>query len=249
MNRIGLSVVFCLLALTACAPQTTHKAPKQTIYVVTPSAEEAKTGDADVKQVVDAVKMIEAGHIQAAIDGPLNDVVRRYEAKYAGSKKKIYSARGMTDALLYSAAAMAVKPPVSSEVVGPAWAMAYWARGYAYNEMARYDDAIIELRKALALAPDDAQYQVELAFAYQQKHEWQPSLALYQSALDDADITAGDVPEMKCRALRGQGYDLVELHRLDEAEATYRACLKLQPNEPKSVNELEYIRQLRTKAG
>ena len=245
MKRIiQLAIVLCLLTLAACAPHAASKLPKKTIIMVTPSAAQAKVEDADVKQVVEAVKMLEAGHIQAAIDGPLDDVVRRYEAKYGNSKTKIYSARGMTDALLYSAASMTMKPPVSSTVIGPAWAMAYWGRGYAYNEMARYDEAIVELRKALALAPDDAQYQVELAYSYQQKHEWQQSLALFQSALDYADITASDVTEMKCKALRGQGYDLVELHRLDEAEAAYRACLKLKPNEPKSLGELEYIRRL-----
>lgn len=217
--------------------------------MVTPSAAQTKAEHADLKQVVDGVRMIEAGHVQAAIDGPLSDVVRRYEAKYGASKKKIYSARGMTDALLYSAAPMTMKPPVNSVVIGPAWAMAYWARGYAYNEMARYDEAIVELRKALALAPDDAQYQVELAYAYQQKRDWKQSLPLFQSAQDYADITASDPTEMKCKALRGQGYDLVELHRLDEAEAAYRACLKLKPNEPKSLGELEYIRQVRKKAG
>lgn len=251
MKRIiQLSMPFCcLLMLAACAPQAASKLPKKTIILVTPSAEQAKAEDADVKQVVDAVKMLEAGHIQAAIDGPLDDVVRRYEAKYRDSKVKIYSARGMTDALLYSMASRTMKPPVDSAVIGPAWAMAYWGRGYAYNEMARYDDAIVELRKALALAPEDSQYQVELAYAYQQKHEWQQSLSLFQSALDYAEITASDVPDMKCKALRGQGYDLVELHRLDEAEAAYRACLKLKPNEPRSLGELEYIRQVREKAG
>jgi len=250
MKRIiQLAMLLCLLTLAACAPQATSKLPKKTIVVVTPTAAETKAEDADVKQVVEAVKMLEAGHIQAAIDGPLDDVVRRYEAKYRGSKVKIYSARGMSDGLLYSMVSTAAKPPVSSVVIGPAWAMAYWGRGYAYNEMARYDDAIVELRKALELAPDDSQYQVELAYAYQQKHEWQQSLALFQSALDYADITASDASEMKCKALRGQGYDLVELHRLDEAVAAYRGCLKLKPNEPKSMGELEYIRRLRAKAG
>jgi tetratricopeptide (TPR) repeat protein len=244
---IQLAMLYCLLILAACAPQETSKASKMTINVVTPSTEDAKADDADVREVVDGVKMLEAGHVQAAIDGPFNDVARRYEAKYANSKSKIYSARGMTDALLYSLASTTAKPPVNSVVLGPAWAMAYWGRGYAYNEMARYDDAIIELHKALALAPYDTQYQVELAYAYQQKRDWQQSLALFQSALDYADITASQVLEMKCKALRGQGYDLVELHRLDEAEAAYRGCIKLQPNEPKSLAELQYIRQLRAK--
>ncbi len=250
MKRImQLMLMLCLPVLAACASQQTGKTRNMTINVVAPSKESAKAEDADVQEVVSGVKMLEAGKIQAAIDGPFNDVVSRYEAKYGNSKSKIYSARGMTDALLYSAASAIAKPPVNSVVIGPAWAMAYWGRGYAYNEMARYDEAIVELRKALALAPDDAQYLVELAYAYQQKGNWEQSLSLYQSAADYADITASDASEMHCKALRGQGYDLVELHRLSEAEAAYHGCLKVKPNEPKSLGELEYIRRLRAKAG
>jgi Flp pilus assembly protein TadD len=48
--------------------------------------------------------------------------------------------------------------------------------------------------------------------------------------------------------LRGQGYALVELHRLDEATGAYQGCLKLVPGEPKSLAELGYIQGLRAKA-
>ena len=51
-----------------------------------------------------------------------------------------------------------------------------------------------------------------------------------------------------CRKLRGQGYALVELHRLDEATGAYQGCLKLVPGEPKSLAELGYIQGLRAKA-
>ncbi|TNY26519.1 hypothetical protein BV497_08230 [Fulvimonas soli] len=203
--------------------------------------------DPDVQRVVDGVRMIQQGHIQAAIDGPFDEVARRYEAQYGASKEKIFSARGTADALLYASLAVSAKPPFSARVLGPAWAMAYWGRGYAYNEMARYDDAIVELRKALALAPMDSQYKIELAYAYQQKRQWDESLALYKDAEANADLTTADVPEIKCKALRGQGYDLVELHRYEEARAAYRACLKLVPDEPRSLGELKYIDAVQAK--
>ena len=53
---------------------------------------------------------------------------------------------------------------------------------------------------------------------------------------------------IKCVALRGQGYILVELHRLDEAEAAYRKCMALVPDEPNSKAELGYIAEQRKKA-
>jgi Flp pilus assembly protein TadD len=56
------------------------------------------------------------------------------------------------------------------------------------------------------------------------------------------------IVRLSCKALRGQGYALVELHRLDDAAAAYKACLKLEPGEPKSLGELGYIDGLRAKS-
>lgn len=234
-----------VLGLAGCATQP-GSGHKREIRIVEPSPEMQARETADVQRVVDGVEMIQQGHIQAAIDGPFDEVVQRYETRYRGSKAVIYSARGMTDALLYSTTAASAKHDVATTVIGPAWAMAYWGRGYAYNEMARYADAIVELNKALALAPFDAQYNIEIGFSYQRKSAWQESLQHYEVAEAYASLTTDEkaLAEVTCKALRGRGYDLVELHRYDEARAAYRGCLKLIPDEPKSLGELKYIDQV-----
>src|SRR5678815_2974641 len=83
--------------------------------------------------------------------------------------------------------------------------------GYAYSEMARYADARAELEKALALSPLDSQYKNELAFTYLHSRDWEKMLALYREAEGDAGISAipDEVSNLKCTALRGQGYALV----------------------------------------
>ncbi|QNK00454.1 tetratricopeptide repeat protein [Dyella telluris] len=202
--------------------------------------------DADEQQVLEGLKMIQAGQILAAIDGPINAVINKYEAKYGQHPKDTYSARGATDALLY--AGIGAKDKRNVVVLGPAWAMAYWARGYAYGEMNRYDDEQAELEKALALAPFDAQYSNELAYVLMQKRDWNGAMEHYRAGQEYAPLTAADgVTPMQCAALRGQGYVLVELHRLDEAEAKYRECLTLIPGEPKSLGEIGYIHEQKKK--
>lgn len=227
---------------TAPAPLATVAAGHKTTINIAPKASD----DADVAEVLRGVKMIQSGQIMAAIDGPLNDIVHKYEAQYGAHPKDIYSARGMADAVLYAGLGASQKRNV--QVLGPAWAQAYWARGYAYGEMARYDDEEVELGKALALAPYDAQYNNELGYVMIQKRDWNKALSLYEKGETYAQITMGDDAAFgQCAALRGQGYALVELHRLGEAEAKYRECLKITPGEPKSLGEIGYIEDLKKK--
>lgn len=44
-----------------------------------------------------------------------------------------------------------------------------------------------------------------------------------------------------------KAFALVDLKQLDDAEASYRKCLAIIPDEPKSVGEIEYINQQRKK--
>lgn len=49
------------------------------------------------------------------------------------------------------------------------------------------------------------------------------------------------------RALRGQGYSLVELGDLDAGEQKYQQSLALNPDDTMSKQELDYIKGLRAK--
>jgi tetratricopeptide (TPR) repeat protein len=54
-------------------------------------------------------------------------------------------------------------------------------------------------------------------------------------------------PTQIARALRGQGVQLVDLERLDEAEDVLRRSLELEPDSETAQNELAYIADLRRK--
>jgi len=229
------------LGLGACASQ--------------PAKPDETKADADLTEVYKGVQMVRSGQIQAAIDGPLTDVVNRFETKYAYSDKRVYSARGPVQGLLYmmtaASDAKAGRDTRSAIALGPAWGMAYWARGHAYAEMARYPEAEVELKKAVALSPSDAQYQNELAYALQAQHRYADSLALYEQVpgmvplMDDWPDTLKN--EYLCKAYRGQGYNLSELGRFDDAEKAYGECLKIIPDEPKSKGELAWIAEHKAK--
>ena len=54
-------------------------------------------------------------------------------------------------------------------------------------------------------------------------------------------------PSQIARALRGQGVQLVDLDRLDEAEDALRQSMELEPDSETAHNELGYIEDLRRK--
>ena len=55
------------------------------------------------------------------------------------------------------------------------------------------------------------------------------------------------LPPQIVRALRGQGIQLVDLDRFDEAEAALQQSLELEPDSQTARNELGYIEDLRKK--
>ncbi|MEO6968201.1 MAG: tetratricopeptide repeat protein [Rhodanobacteraceae bacterium] len=89
-----------------------------------------------------------------------------------------------------------------------------------------------------------------MAYTYEQRHDLAKALELYQQAEAATNFSPDDIKNIELgRALRGEGFALTDMHKLDEAEAKYQEALKIDPNDQKSKNELEYIREVREKSG
>jgi Flp pilus assembly protein TadD len=127
-----------------------------------------------------------------------------------------------------------------------AWADAYYLKGYALVELRRSEDAKVALERAIHLSPFNSQYLSELANIYQDEKNWPKAFDLYSEAEAFATFSPSTREKLDtARAKRGQGYVLTELGRLDEAEAKYKECLAMDPNDAKAQHELEYIRAVR----
>lgn len=159
----------------------------------------------------------------------------------------VYCARGPEETIVYAAMAAAAKQ--DAIVVEPTWSDAHFLKAYALLELKRLDDARASLERALSMAPYNSQYLSEMAYTFQAEGRWDEAIERYQQAESAAegysppDVRAGELS----RALRGQGYALIELGRLDEAQAIYRRAIAADPADKASARELEYIRMLRSK--
>ncbi|RUL67700.1 hypothetical protein [Dyella choica] len=149
MAAAFLRMGFALLGLgwgAACYAQAAPVAPPPE----TPAS--STVDDAAQEQLLQqAMAQIKAGRNADAINGPLAQVIHTYETAYAHSKKQVYCAQTLTEALLYSSIA-STNHQDSVVLSKPNWAMAYYLRGYAYGSLGDLLHAEASLKQALALS-------------------------------------------------------------------------------------------------
>jgi len=117
--------------------------------------------------------------------------------------------------------------------------MASWC-----NEQKRPDEAIRWADIGLGMQDDEQQLRAEKGYALNQLRRPAEALATYDLALKDGMVAN----PTRAILLRGKGFSLIELRRLDEAEQAYNDSLKLAPGNRNAQSELQFIAQQRAKA-
>lgn len=131
-------------------------------------------------------------------------------------------------------------------VEGPnTYGTAFHILGSYANEVRNHADAIQWLDRGLALQPANWMLCLEKAVALGALRRHDEAVALIQMSLD-RNMFLTD--ETRARLLRNKGIQLIDLKRLDEAEAALRESIRLLPNNPVAEHELRYIGQLRAGA-
>ncbi len=247
-----------LLAWMACAALSLDAAPLRA-QEQPGAAKTNETGEAPAdsgskdernaqqRQVQEAAELAGRQRTDEAL-AKVDEALAGYQATFANEKRRINSIRQPAEALLYMA--QAANDGVNAIAVEFEYGFAWYLRGYLLVELGRLDEALVMLRKAVELSPMNAQYQSELGNLHQMRKDWSAALAAYESARDASGFSPEDSKRHdEGRALRGQGFVLIEMGRLDDAEAALRQALALDPQDRGAANELEYIRQMREKAG
>ena len=203
-------------------------------------AETAEQRDADFRTVIG---LFQSGKAEEAVD-IIDPYLAGYEKTYAGEKRLIFCADGAEEAILAMGVAQAAGK--DAIVIDSGWCFALWAKGYALVDLHRVAEALPYLERAVAMMPFNAQYLCELGYAYGTLGNWEKALATFTSAVQYAEqLPAGVRTVILGRALRGEGFSLIELGRWDEAEAKFKKALALDPNDEMAKNELAYIAEKR----
>jgi tetratricopeptide (TPR) repeat protein len=230
---LALPFAAALLAAAPAAPSA-QSAPA-------PAASPAASADS---QAIDrAADLIGAGKPAEAVT-LLDAMIADQDKRLKGETRSVYCARSPVESLSYTVHAAREKKAAVVLPQEPCYAL--FLKGYALIDLNRGDEAKTWLERAVAMAPSNAHFLGELAEWYKVRKDYKTARALFQRAVDAADLSPDNRKTFdKGRGLRGLGYILIEEGKLDEAAALYRQCLQLDPADERAKKQLDYIAEHR----
>lgn len=240
MNARMLQAALCvLLAGSAQAQeQTQDAAPDFQLVTMQPTrvGVDMGLGHHLREDVTTATRITRSGDMKAAeqqLQAPLTYC--RAQRDTPGRRALAFSTRQQYEQYLAEHA-----DGTPTEWLDIACASALQQLAYIRVEQRRPQDAVVVLEEAIALAPLDPDSFNEMGIALVQLRRPKEALGFYERALaliDRDSVSTSSRPV----ALRGIGFTLIELGELKKARAIFQRVLEIQPNDPKSLNELAYI--------
>lgn len=213
------------------------------------SIDDTKADSVQRERLTRAQELVDAKRLQEAIV-LLDQILVHYTERYPEGETRWYVARDQTETLAYLVHTAAEHDRGGSgqdaSVLYGSWADAYFLKGYALVELERNAEAKVALEHAIRLSPYNSNYSAELGHIYQVEQNWEKAYELFATAEDSVAFSLPNQKVMEAtRAKRGLAYALIEMGRLDEAESKLEECLKLDKNDQRAKQELEYLRKLR----
>jgi len=225
------------VALLAAAPAAPSAQPAP--------APAAAAASADSQAIDRAADLIGAGKPAEAVT-LLDAMIAEQDKRLKGETRQVYCARSPVESLSYTVHAARERKAAIVLPQEPCYAL--FLKGFALIDLNRGDEAKAWLERAVAMAPSNAHFLGELAEWYKVRKDYKAARALFQRAVDSADLSPDNRKTFdKARGLRGLGYILIEEGKLDEAETLYRQCLQLDPADERSKKQLDYIAEHRGK--
>lgn len=127
------------------------------------------------------------------------------------------------------------------------WCDAMLVRGYALVELEKFDEATATLAKLIRHDAGNAQYRAEYAFTLRAAGKIDEAYTQYVSVRQLASKYKDKATKnhWQAVALRGIGYIEFDRGNWDLAERAYRDSLKVEPNNPIALSELNIIKTKR----
>lgn len=215
----------------------------------------SKSDDVDQKEnkqienIDNGRELIRQGKPTEAVEKHFYPAIDYCNEQKKSTSKKIYNNRTAEEALWYIE--VSLKKSENSLIINtPSCGEVFFLTAYAAVELKNIEAAQMLLARALEYSPANSLYLSEMGHTYQVQRKWKEALKFFTDAFEFAQAYSPEEfkNEEVTRALRGIAFAFIETGRLDEAEALYHKCLKINPNDRTAQQELLYIKDLREKA-
>lgn len=120
---------------------------------------------------------------------------------------------------------------------------AYFHLAFIDMENGEYQSALTHLEASLKLEPDQPVSLCEMALAYSKMGDHRKAFSLYEQTLEVKRYVTSN---LKARALRGKGIELMDLEEWELAKKSLIESLKYEPNNKITLHELFLISLRRT---
>lgn len=216
----------------------------QRAFVVPPNTSDNETLDA--AQVDQALAALAAGD-SATAETLLLNVIANTPTGYTNSSEdrdggisiKFWNLETFTHYIMWQ---RQLGRDRNARWVSNAYPRAHYFMGFLCVKTGRHEEALGYLERGQELEPTNPLFNLERAQALAQSGEKQRALECYEAVTDMGPFVTAFAVGV---AWRGRGSVLVELGRLEEAEAAYRSSLGFDPENPIAFDELRYIEHLR----
>lgn len=173
-------------------------------------------------------------------------MLAQQQQQYRGEKRQIFAARTMGETIAYLGDGATNNKDIV--VITNNWASAYYFKAFALIELGRVEEAKNALNQALKLSPQNNVYLAEQASYYQREKNWSESNKIYKLAEDTNALAPENTKDVELASIwRNMGFNFIELNQLDEAKEIFLKALKINPNDQRSKQELQYIEELKSK--
>ena len=126
---------------------------------------------------------------------------------------------------------------------GDSYSRAWYQLAVIAVKGGRFEEALFCLDRGLDLEPDHPELWCEKGYVFGQLKHHPEALDCYVRAASAREWSPRSYMAL---ALRGQGVQLIDLNRLEEAESVLKRSLEYEPDNDGARNELKYIENLRS---
>lgn len=192
-----------------------------------------------------AGSFLSQGKPQTAIE-TIGPVIAAFDTEAKRHKGPVYCSMSGSQAAVYLARPETKQ--MNAVAIPSLFCDALFIKGYALFDLGKIGEAQSIYIRLTVLAPLHSHFFIELAQTFRLQRNWKEMYSTCQFATNLIDLApTSKIVSQRIFAWRCMGYALMEQGRFDEAEAAYRKCLKLRPNDAGTLNELRYLAEQRRK--